>query len=77
VAEVRVIVPTRVWPEDETAREHALNAITLLSLADCDYTPGLLKAVRDRLERIVQLLDREALLRAAHNAEDLRQAGGL
>jgi hypothetical protein len=55
----------RIWPADESPREHLGNAISLLMY---DPSPDGITAALCRIERAMQLLDREALRRAAAGA---------
>lgn len=65
---------TRQWDENETVRDHCVNAVSLLMQ---DTTPGGVTAAIIRIERAIQLLDRDTLLRAAKNDAELRQVGAL
>lgn len=65
---------TRQWDETETVRDHCVNAVTLLTH---DPSPDGVTAAIIRIERAIQLLDRDALLRAAKNDIELRQVGAL
>jgi len=61
----------RVWPKDEGLRENLLNAIAVLQL---DQSPEGVTAGIVRIERAIQLLDREALRQKAMTTRRLGYA---
>jgi hypothetical protein len=47
---------SRAWPENETVREHLVNAETLLLM-----DPTATESILERVRRAIQLLDRQSL----------------